>query len=65
MWTLRGSETDFMAVDRNPDYILPPPMVNKEKTVEYYSIVVFHQLHCLVSLGLRTPDYCSETSDTP
>jgi hypothetical protein len=54
-----------MAVDRNPDYILPPPMVNKEKTVEYYSIAVFHQLHCLVSLGLRTPDYCSETSDTP
>ncbi|KAK4151591.1 hypothetical protein C8A00DRAFT_35738 [Chaetomidium leptoderma] len=38
----------FMAVDHDPKHILPPPMVDKGP--EFYSIAVFHQLHCLHSV---------------
>ncbi|KAL2162562.1 hypothetical protein VTH06DRAFT_7476 [Thermothelomyces fergusii] len=37
----------FMAVDHDDKHILPPPMVQGQ---EYYSIAVFHQLHCLYSI---------------
>jgi hypothetical protein len=47
-----------MLVDPNNDYILPPPMVEQNKKGgedSYYSIAVFHQLHCLVSPPTKHP----------
>ncbi len=41
-----------MAVEHDDNHILAPPMVGKGQ--EYYSIAVFHQLHCLVSLDPPT-----------
>ncbi|KAL2166623.1 hypothetical protein VTG60DRAFT_2442 [Thermothelomyces hinnuleus] len=37
----------FMAVNHDDKHILPPPMVDGD---EFYSIAVFHQLHCLYSI---------------
>jgi hypothetical protein len=39
-----------MAVEPDPHHILPPPMIDGPNKTETYSIAVFHQLHCLVSL---------------
>lgn len=36
-----------MNVQHDDKYILAPPMVQNGN--EFYSIAVFHQLHCLVS----------------
>jgi hypothetical protein len=37
-----------MTVEHDDKHILAPPMVGNDNQ-EYYSIAVFHQLHCLVS----------------
>ncbi|KAH6613572.1 hypothetical protein B0J18DRAFT_469915 [Chaetomium sp. MPI-SDFR-AT-0129] len=38
----------FMSVPHDDSHVLPPPMVGEAG--EYYSIAVFHQLHCLHSV---------------
>ncbi|KAK3291464.1 uncharacterized protein B0H64DRAFT_246203 [Chaetomium fimeti] len=38
----------FMSVPHDDKHILPPPMV--DQSGEFYSIAVFHQLHCLHSI---------------
>ncbi|KAK3305116.1 uncharacterized protein B0T15DRAFT_484837 [Chaetomium strumarium] len=37
----------FIAVEPDPQHILPPPMIDEQSKTEMYSIAVFHQLHCL------------------
>ncbi len=45
----------FMKVEPDDGDTLAPPMISEETGSHFFSIAVFHQLHCLVSDGLHSP----------